>query len=248
MSVKALALCLPISGVKVDVMKTNHFRFIVLAGLALVGLATGAAAQEKANLLTTIEVQRLETSAQPGDYARLSDHFAALADQYAAQARRNIALSRTPTGNPNRRSGGNPGPVYARRAEIATESAATTRELAGHYGRLAAGMPSTPPANSARFVAGEGVPAPTDTQLGELAAGARTPADHRSLEEYYRTLATKYANAAEDHARLGRAYRASAIRSLDPAIHCDRMVKVSREAANKARATAAEHGQLAHVG
>ena len=156
-------------------MKTSLFRTTVIASLAFLGLAAVVAAQERENLLTSIEVRRLVASAQPGDYARLGDHFAALADQYAAQARRNVALSRTQTGNPNRRSGGNPGAVYARRAEIAAESAATTRELAAYYGRLAAGMPTTPPANSARFVAGEGAPTPTDAQLRELAAGGGRP-------------------------------------------------------------------------
>ena len=229
-------------------MRTIHFRGTVIAGLALLGLAAGAVAQERQNLLTSIEVTRLVASAQPGDYARLSDHFAALADQYAAQAKRNIALSRRQTGNPNRRSGGNPGPVYARRAEIATESAAVTRELAAHYERLAAGMPSRPPANAARFVAGEGAPAPTDEQLRELAVGARTPADHRSLEDYYLTLANTHTRAAATHATRGGMYRAGGVRSLDPAIHCDRMVKESREAASKARGAAVEHEQLAHVG
>ena len=228
-------------------MRTIHFREMVIAGLATLGLAAGAVAQERENLLTSIEVERLVASAQPGDYARLGDHFAALADEYAAQAGRNIALSRRQTGNPNRRSGGNPGPVFARRAEIATESAAVTRELAAHYGRLAAGMVSTPPANSARFVAGEGAPAPNDAQLRELAAGARTPADHRSLEKYYLTLANKHTQAATRHASLSGAYRAGGVRSLDPAIHCDRMVKESREAASEARAAAAKHGQFAQI-
>ena len=228
-------------------MRTIHFRRMVIAGLALLGLAAGAVAQERENLLTSIEVKRLVASAQLGDYARLGDHFAVLADQYAAQARRNIALSRRQTGNPNRRSG-NPGPVFARRAEIATESAAVTRELAAHYGRLAAGTPSAAPANSARFVAGEGAPAPTDAQLRELAAGARTPADHRSLEEHYLTLANTHTRAAERHATMGGMYRAGGVRSLDPAIHCDRMVRESRKAASEARAAAAKHGQLAQVG
>ena len=229
-------------------MRTSLFRTTIIAGLAFLGLIAGAAAQERENPLTRIEVRRLVESAQSRDYARLSDHFAALADRYETQARRNMALSRRPTGNPNRRSGGNPGPVFARRAEIATESAAATRELAAHYGRLAAGTPSTQPANSARFVAGEGAPAPTDAQLRELAAGARTPADHRSLEEYYVTLASTHAQAAERHAAMGRMYRASGVRSLDPAIHCDRMVKESGKAAREARAAAAKHGQLAQVG
>ena len=62
------------------------------------------------------------------------------------------------------------------------------------------------------------------------------------------TLAAKYTDAAADHARMGLAYRTSAIRSLDPAIHCDRVVKESRAAASEARAAAAKHGELAQVG
>jgi len=229
-------------------MRTIHLRTTVIAGLALLGLVAGAAAQERENLLTSIEVKHLVASAQPGDYARLRDHFAALADKYTTEARRDTAAARTLTGNPNRRSGAAPGSKFTRLAERATESAATTRELAAYYSQLAAGMPSMAPANSARFVAGEGAPAPTDAQLRELAAGARTPADHRSLEEYYLTLAGNHTTAAGRHQTMARSYRASGIRSLDPAIHCDRMAKVSREAANKARAAAAEHGQLAQVG
>ena len=229
-------------------MRKMHFGAEAVITLLLVALASAAAAQERENLLTSIEFKRVVDSSAPGDYARLSDHFAALADGYAAQARRNAALSRRPSGNPNRRGGGNPGPVFARRAEIATESAVITRELSAHYARLAEGRASVPPANSARFIAGEGAPAPSDAQLRELSAGARTPADHRSLEEYYLTIAARETAAAERHATMGRSYRASGIRSLDPAIHCDRTVKESREAADRARAAAAEHRQLAQAG
>ena len=229
-------------------MKATHFRTIVMAGLALVGLVAGAAAQERANLLTSIEVKRLVGSAQPDDHARLRDHFAALADQYAAQAKRDMATSRTLTGNPNRRAAASPGAKYARRAELATQSAVTVRELSAHHGRLAASLTSTAPQDSARFEAGEGAPAPTAEQLRRFAANARTPADHRSLEEYYATLAETHARAADKHAAMGRSYRASGIRSLDPAIHCDRVAKQSREAADEARAAAAEHRQLAQIG
>ena len=231
-----------------DVMKTIRFRTIALAGVALVGLVTGAAAQERANVLTSIEVKRLVSSAQSDDHARLRDHFTALADQYVTQARRDTDMARTLGGNPNRRFGVGTGNKYNRLAKAATESAATVRELAAHHGRLATGVPSTAPKDSARFEAGEGAPAPTTEQLREFAAGARTPADHRSLEEYYATLAETHAKAADKHVAMGRTYRASGIRSLDPAIHCDRMVKQSREAADEARSAAAEHRQLAQIG
>ena len=230
-------------------MKTIHFRTTVIAGLALLGLAAGAAAQGRENLLTSIEVKRLVATAEPGDHALLRDHFAALADKYATKARRDTVMARTLTGNPNRRSGAAPGSKFTRLAEQATKSAAIARELAAHHERLAAGLLSTPPANSARFEAGEGAPAPTENQLRELAAGARTAADHRSLEEYYLTLAANYTKRADDHVRSARMYRASGIRSIVPAIESDRLAKDARAAAEKARAAAAEHrAQLAQIG
>lgn len=229
-------------------MKTTHIRIIVMAGLALVGLAAGAGAQERENLLTSIDVKRLVASAQPGDHARLRDHFAALADQYVTEARRDTNMARTLGGNPNRRFGAGSGNKYIRLAKSATESAATVRELAAHHERLAAGLPSIAPQNSARFEAGEGAPAPTRRQLSELAAGARTPADHRVLGEYYATVAAQNEKAADERVALGRMYRASGIRSLIPAMESDRMAKVYRDAANQARAAATEHRQLAQVG
>ncbi|HLG56161.1 MAG TPA: hypothetical protein VI485_12580 [Vicinamibacterales bacterium] len=232
-------------------MRANHFRTTVVAGFALLGLAAGAAAQERQNLLTSIEVKRLVSSAELTDHTRLRDHFAALSDQYTTAARRDKNLARAPWGNPNRRSGATVGSKYTRLAEQATASAAIARELAAHHERLAAGLPSTPPKDSAGFEAGAGAPAPSVAQLRELAAGARTPADHRSLEEYFTTLAETQAKVEGRHRNMAAMYRGSGNRRTlggDPAIHCDRQVKQAREAAAEARATAAEHRQLVQVG
>ena len=230
-------------------MRANHFRTMVLTSLALVGLAAGAAAQERQNLLTSIEVNRLVSSAKPADHARLRDHFGALANRYASEARRDENLARAPWGNPNRRSGAGVGSKYTRLAEQATASAAIARALAAHHEQLAAGLPSTPPKDSARFEAGAGAPAPSDAQLRELAAGARTPADHSSLEEYFATLATRYSKDADTHAAMAVGYRGNPRGTLTWAVaHCERQVKQAREAAADARAAAAEHRQFAQVG
>jgi hypothetical protein len=86
-------------------------------------------------------------------------------------------------GNPNRQVA--VGNRHCRRlAELDMQSAATLRELAAHHDRLAAGVRSSEPADSAAFEAGEGAPEPADAELKALAATARTPADHRALEEY----------------------------------------------------------------
>lgn len=225
------------------------FSRTVLAGLALLALTTAAAAQDRSRLLTSIEVKEFVTSSRPADHARLSDHFAALADKYTSDARRYRNVAFAMTGNPNHPPAVPPGARWSRAAEQAENSASVARELSAHHGRLADGRSSQAPAGADRFEAGEGAPAPTDAQLNELAARARTPADHRSLAEYYTTLAEQKTTAAKRYAAQAATYRAQVRKGYgDSAIHFDRLAKQSRELADSARAEATKHKQLAQVG
>ena len=221
----------------------------VLSCLALVALATGAAAQDRTALLTSIEVKELVARAEPNDHARLRDHFAALADRYAVDAQRQKALAQL-TGNPNHPV--TPGVHHLRLADAAIQSATTLRALSEHHGRLAAGLPSQAPVNSARFENGEGAPAPSDAQLRELSAGARTPADHKALEDYFTGIAEKYTRDAQRHDAMAQSYRGHANDRSGSfaalAVHCDQLAKSSREAANNARAAAAEQRRPQTVG
>ena len=230
-------------------MRTIYVR-TMLAGLALVAIATGAAAQDRSALLTSIEVRELVASDRPNDHARLRDHFEALANQYAASALRYRATAQALTGNPNHPPAVASGARWTRQAEASEAASAKVRELAAHHERLAAGRPSQAPADSARFEAGEGSPAPTETQLRQLAASAHTPLEHRGLAEYFRTVAERQENAANKYATLAQLYRGQSRRtgSGDPSVHYDRMARVSRESADEARAEAAKHTQLAQVG
>ena len=236
---------------KVTVMRTTHSRAFI-ASLALVAIATGAAAQERAALLTTIEVKELVARAEPTDHARLRDHFAALADTYAADAQRHKAMAQVLTGNPNHPFAVSPGVRHVRLAESATNSASTLRELSNHHGRLAAGQVSQPPANGTRFENGEGAPAPTDAQLRELSATARTPSEHQALEEYFSEVAQGYTRAARKHTAMAQGYRmhpndrAGSFMAL--AVHCDRLARLSRDSAETARAAAAQHRELRTLG
>jgi hypothetical protein len=229
----------------------TFFARTILSSFVVVAIATAAAAQDRTALLTTIEVKQLAASSQREDHARLRDHFAALADKYAADARRYAASARTLTGNPNHPPAVPPGARYGRRAESASASAATLRQLSAHHGRLAAGQVSQAPADSARFENGEGAPAPTDAQLRELSAGARTPSEHRALEEYLSELAQKYTRAAQQHTATAQRYRSNpndrggSFTAL--AAHCEQLAEQSRESADAARAMAAEHRQATTV-
>ena len=225
------------------------FSRTILAGLALLALTTTAAAQDRSRLLTSIEVKELVTSSRPADQARLRDHFAALADKYTTDARRYRAVAYTMTGNPNHPPAVPPGARWTRAAKQADDAASTARQLSAHHGRLADGRSSQVPAGSERFESGEGAPAPTDVQLTELAAAARTPAQHRSLAEYYTTLAQQQATSADRYAAKAQLYRAQVRKSVgDPAVNFDRLAEQARESAGHARAEATKHAQLAQVG
>ena len=229
-------------------MRTIFIR-TMLAGFALVALTTASAAQDRSRLFTSIEVKEFVTSSRPADHARLRDHFAALADKYTSDARRYRNVALVMTGNPNHPPAVPPGTRWTNAAEQAEKSASVTRELSAHHGRLADGRSSQAPSGAGRFEAGEGAPAPTDAQLNELAASARTPAEHRSLAEYYTTLAEQKTIAAKRYAAQAATYRAQVRKGYgDPAIHFDRLAKQSRELAESARAEAAKHKQLPQVG
>jgi hypothetical protein len=132
-----------------------------------------------------------------------------------------------------------------RLADLNTQSATTVRELATYHQKLASGAAATPPAAGARFEGGAGARAPTDQELNAMAAKASTPADHRALEEYFLTLAKRYTAAANEHVATANTYRGTRI--AQAAVHCDRLVTLSRDSAKEATEAAAMHKQLAGV-
>jgi hypothetical protein len=225
-------------------MTTFTIRTLAMGALAVLLFVGTAASQTASPILNALEVRKLVGSSEPGDNARLRAHFAALADKYAADAKRHTAMAQGFVGSPTRRVPANTAADHCRRlAQLNTESADTLRELAAHHEKLAAGAPSIAPRGSARFQEGAGAPEPTDAELAALAAKASTPADHRALEEYFRSAATRYTTDANDHAAMAQAYRGTRIAQV--ATHCDRLVKLGRDAAKEANEMAAHHGQLA---
>ena len=225
-------------------MRTVHFRSLLLAAVAVLTLAGSVAAQDKpAGLLNNLEVRQLVARGEPGDQAKLSAHFTALADRYAAEAKRHISMSQSFIGNPSRSLGTGMSAHCKQLANLNTQSETTVRELAAYHAKLASGYPATPPKDGARFQGGAGAPAPTEKELNALAAKASTPAEHRGLEEYFLTLARRYMAEANEHVALAQAYRGTRI--AQAAVHHDRLAGLSRDAAKEATAGAAMHKQLA---
>ena len=92
----------------------------------------------------------------------------------------------------------------------------------------------------------------TAKQAKELAANAKTPADHLKLNKHFVALAAKYDADADEHAALAEVYkkspkrpRAEAALAPDTAGHCDRLAGLIRQAAKAALDLAADHERMA---
>jgi hypothetical protein len=227
-------------------MRTSRLWTVASGVLALLAMGSIAAAQDRPAELSTLQVIQYGSSGQPADHARLRDHFVALADRYTADAARHAAMPKGLTGNPNRTSWENLA-VHCRRLEdLATEAAATVGGLAYYHGLLADGMPSVAPVGAWRFEAGEGARQPTDRELRQAELNARTRTEHAVLEEYFGTVAADRTAEANTYTAMARAYRGNPNRrGGDPAVHFDRMARLSREAAMRAATAAFEHRRLA---
>ena len=231
-------------------MASIHFRGTAIGLLAFAAFATQVSAQgTQSGILTGLEVRQLIARGEPADHARLRGHFLALADQYEADAKQHNAMAGAFIASPSVRVRAQSSADHCKRLErLAKDSAATVRELAAHHERLAARTPSTAPKNAARFEAGEGarVAWEHEKEIHDLTANARTAADHRAIEEYFESVEKQYKSAVNEHLAMAGAYRAAPRRGgSDPAAHCDRLVKLSRESADEAGAVAAEHKRAA---
>ena len=227
-------------------MRTLQIRSLSIPALAVLVFAGNAAAQDRSPaVLNTLEVQQLVKRAEPGDNARLAAHFTVLAERYAAEAKRHTSMAQSFVGNPSRSLGTGMSAHCKQLADLNTKSNTELRELAAYHQKLASGVAATPPAGGARFEGGAGAPAPTEQQLNAMAAKASSPADHRALEEYFLTLAKRYTADATEHATTANTYRGTKI--AQSAVHCDNLVRLSKDAAKEATASAEMHKQLAGV-
>jgi hypothetical protein len=228
-------------------MRLLPIRSLSLAAVALLAFAGSVAAQDKSPILNALELRQLVASASPADNQRLSAHFAALGERDSAEAKRHTAMAQSFVGNPSRSMGSGMSAHCERLATLNTQSATAAGELATYHQKLASGAPATPPSSGAGLEAGVGARSPTDQELNTLAAKASTPANHADLEHYFLSLAKRYTADAKTHASMAQLYRSNT-RLAGAGIHCDRLVDLSREAANEAAGAAAMHKKLAGAG
>ena len=225
------------------------FYRVACAAIALVGFAAVAAAQAPAGVLNKLEVQKLVAAETPEASLALAAHFTALADRYTADAAKHKAMGQAYKANANRSAVTSAANHCERLAALARESAPVARELANYHLKLAGGESAVLPKGATELHAGKGAPEPTADQLHHLAMAARTRADHLALEEYFATLAKKNTAEADDHVTMAKAYRAGVRKgAYDPAVNCDRLARIAREAAKEATEAATLHQQLADIG
>lgn len=225
-------------------LRTIRVPILCIAAILVVDWT--AIAQDKPSAtLNAVEVQQLVKRGDPGDHARLSAHFAALAEGYTAEAKRHASMSQSFVGNPSRNLATGMSAHCKSLSALNTQSATTLKELATHYDKLAAGISSGRPANAERFEAGVGATKPTEAELNALAAKASTPAEHRALQEYFLTLAKGYTAAATSHNNFAAVYVGTRIAHV-ATVH-QRLAALARDSAKEATAAAEMHKQLAGV-
>lgn len=226
-------------------------RSFATALLVALTLAASSTAQDRPRAaLTGEEIQRLIIRGEPADHARLSAHFGALADQYAADAKRHATMQPAFAGNTKLAHMATSQAAHCRQLTSRNEeSAALLRELAEHHSKQAAGVTSDPPRGSERFQGADAVRVPSDRELARLAEIAETAADHRALEAYFTSIAHRYESEAKDSAAYARSWRSLTKNPSAPALatRWDNLARQQRESAAEARAAASLHKEHAKV-
>lgn len=218
-------------------MNTSFVRPFGVAVLTALALAPGLAAQNPpSSRLSTAQVTQLISRGDPQDHARLSAHFNALAEQDAADAKRHTAMQQAYAGSDKIVAVSMRGHCKEL-VSRSQQSAASLRELSAYHRNLAGGATVETP----RAVEQPGVPA--DAELARLAGSAATAADHRTLESYFSSLATRYEREAADHAAYAKTWRGltKVQASAGQAAAHDREATLRRQSATEARAAASMH-------
>jgi len=225
-----------------SVMTTRSVRSVLLAALAAFATASRLVAQSTP--LSEDEVRQLIVRGEPADHARLNAHFTAIADRYAADAKRHEAMGQAFAGNTKLAHMAASQREHCRQLSARNlESAASLQELAAHHAKQATGQASSPPRGSERLEGAGGGRIPSDGELTKLSASAESGADHRALEGYFTGLAARYDREAKESAAFAASWRGMTRNPSAPALatRWDTLAKQQRSAAVEARDAAKMH-------
>jgi hypothetical protein len=215
---------------------TTSTRLSLAVPIVALAVSAGLLAQAPSKPLSAAEVSQLISKGDPIDHARLSAHFSALAERQAADVKLHTAMQQA-YANSGKPSG--LGMVNHCKAMVgrAQESAGSLKEVAAYHSKLAGGTTVT----SGLAVLEPATGRPSDAELARLAATAETAADHRALQTYFTSVATRDEREAADHAAYAKTWRGLTkvtAYQTQAAAH-DRTADQLRAAAKEARAAAA---------
>ncbi len=88
-------------------------------------------------------------------------------------------------------------------------------------------------------------PAVTDDNLEQMIANAKTPADHEAIAAYYDKEAADAEAKAKLHHAVKKNYESFHMKPPDMINHCDQEAKYFKDAADQAKAMAADHRKMA---
>lgn len=214
--------------------------FLALVATAFLAPAMVAGQSQSGPILNEMELRQALSGTSGPDHAKLSAHFTALADQYAADATRHESLAKKYPGAPQKGIGTDFRAHCTSLAKRNKQLEASARELAKMHASAAPGQAQ--PGAAKGLPKDMGARKASEDELTAFAEKAAAAGDHRGLSDYFTKLSERYARDASAHAGMATLYRTG--RTPGMAIHCERLVETARGAAAEAKEAAAQHASM----
>lgn len=218
-------------------LATTLVGFVVTALLAP---AIVAGQSQSGAILNELELRQALSGTDAPDHAKLTAHFTALADRYAADAVRHEAMAKSAPAGPQKGIGLDLRAHCTSLAKRNKQLEASARELAKMHTSAVPGQAQTGAAKG--LPKDMGARKASDDELAAFAEKATAAGDHRALADYFTKLSERYAADASAHAGMATLYRTG--RTPGMAIHCERLAEMARGAAAEAKEAAAQHASM----
>lgn len=214
--------------------------FVALVATALIAPAMVGGQSPSGPILNELELRQALSGTGAPEHAKLTAHFTALADRYAADAARHQAMAKKYPAGPQKGINPDLRAHCTNLAKRGKQLEASARQLAKMHTSAAPGQAQ--PAAPKGLPKDLGARKASEDEMAGFAEKAAEAGDHRALSDYFTKLSERYAADASSHAGMATLYRTG--RTPGMADHCDRLSKTAREAAAEAKEAAAQHASM----
>lgn len=212
----------------VSIRTASSFVAIVLAAATLTAAPQGTAGP----ILNEGEMRQTMSASGTPDHAKLSAHYTALADRYAADSTGHAEMAKGYSSNTSRAGGPDMRTHCTALANLAAGMEKSARELAKfHRGNAGTAAKPAPSGSMGSQMA-------SHANMGE-AEKAPAAGDQAAVAAYFNRLADRYTADAKTHDSMAALYRTG--RAAGTADHCERLARDARAAAKQAREAASQH-------